>query len=343
MKDYKVLLQAPYIAAVASVFSEFILGTGNFYSEIAREVSEYFGIDSEKIRDVFNAEWRKEGISELKMNEVPKSRVDILYLVIARAFHLTGVQPNPEQKKRWKNFPHVLRKGVSLHHLQKLKVRVKKMSVIWKSEGYAFILIQFSSFFTRPSFSHSVLPSLSPSLLPSFPPSLCPSLPLLTPLPPPSPFTRYLLKYTLFDSLDQDSLLRAITHFYNSLLVTPGDSMALRNLVDLYHRLWFPRMARHQEGATRESGKRKFLDFLWKILLEVWLPSPFPLLFVCTNPPSSLIPTSYALVPPLPFHLPFLFILLVLPFRLKLDRKMERALILYTLMQNIVYHSKNLC
>jgi hypothetical protein len=142
MKDYKVLLQAPYISTVASVFSEFILGTGNFYSEITKEVLEYFGINSEKIRDVFIAEWRKEGISELKMSEVPESRVDILYLVSHRLFTLTEVQPNPEQKKRWKNFLHVLRKRVFLHHLQELKV--------WVS----FLLYPFTCHFYSSSLSY---------------------------------------------------------------------------------------------------------------------------------------------------------------------------------------------
>jgi hypothetical protein len=135
MKNYKVLLQAPYIEAAVDVFTSFIMRSGNVFSEVVHEVTEYFGIDPELVSKIFESEWREDGIHEFD-TDGSEEHVDVLLLVVRRGLHLTGVQIKSTQFRVWQKYPEILRKGITTRHVAKLKVRVKKMGLVWKTEGY---------------------------------------------------------------------------------------------------------------------------------------------------------------------------------------------------------------
>lgn len=78
---------------------------------------------------------------------------------------------------------------------------------------------------------------------------------------------RYLLKYGLTGFHDPAKLVKAIKHFRKSLVVSPRDPVSLRNLANLIAQVWYT--LDPQAPERKKNAQRKFLDFLWGILLEV--------------------------------------------------------------------------
>ena len=187
---------------------------------------DYFRISADVISDAFENYWGAAGISKTRS----PGDVDLLLVVITRALKISGVSVSKQQVSRWAKSSSSLRKGnIQPSHIQRLKLRVKKMSLVWKAEGYALINFKMSQLFHR-----------------------------------------YLKKYSLAGCQEPAQIEKAINHFQKSLLVSPRDPVALRNVVNLYTQLWF--------GFEKSLGKAqrsqiKFLDFLWTILLEVYSSS----------------------------------------------------------------------
>jgi hypothetical protein len=202
--------------------------------EVMREATQYFEVDPECIESIFTTEWNPSGIQPIDLDAgtshdvnyltlpVDDKHVDILLLTISRSLHLTGVCVGSQQLLKWHQNPKSLRKGIHPAQVKKLKVRVKKMSLVWKAEGYVELLCLIS---------------------------------------------RYLLKYNLSES-KRRVYRKAIKHFQNSLLVSPRDPVALRNMANLYQQLWFG-LSKFSVDDSQQQSHLRFLDFLWSLLLEV--------------------------------------------------------------------------
>jgi hypothetical protein len=132
MKSYQVLLQAPYVARVIKIFNSFLTRAGKDYESVLLEISNYFSVETGRVLDLFGSTWGSYGI---KNPGDFFDGVDVLLLVIRRACDLTGLRVHERAIKRWKQYPKILRKGMTSGHVAKLKVRVKKMSTVWKAEG----------------------------------------------------------------------------------------------------------------------------------------------------------------------------------------------------------------
>lgn len=136
MKSYRVLLQAPYLACVTSIFNSFLSQEGDGFVEVMKEATEYFEVDAGSIPAIFTTEWNPSGIQPIDLDATDNKHVDILLLTISRSLHLTGVCVGSQQLLKWHQNPKALRKGIVPSQIKKLKVRVKKMSLVWKAEGY---------------------------------------------------------------------------------------------------------------------------------------------------------------------------------------------------------------
>lgn len=134
MKSYQIPLQAPYVACAATLFSSFILREGEWYENVLKEVDDYFGVGKEHVARVFNTCWGMDGIKTFE-TDLEANSADVLLLVVTRAFDLLGIKIEDNQLSKWLQSPEVLRKGILPMHIKRLKVKVKKMSLVWKAEG----------------------------------------------------------------------------------------------------------------------------------------------------------------------------------------------------------------
>lgn len=113
------------------------------YDKIVAEASNYFGLPPQTIPHVFESYMDSFGVRMINPDlgyVIPTdgAGMDVLLWVVVRAFGLLGARMDENQKARWLQNPQTLRTGVHPVHIRKLKVKVKKMSLVWKAEGQVF-------------------------------------------------------------------------------------------------------------------------------------------------------------------------------------------------------------